>query len=133
MAYLLDTSTWIHHLKNPGGIIHQRIRAVKPQDIYLCSIVKGELWTGAHGYGDPEKRRKALQAAFLEHVSLPFDDFAAHEYARIRFALQKAGQIIGPNDLKIAAIAYHHGLTVVTGNVDEFRRMAGLKVEDWTV
>jgi tRNA(fMet)-specific endonuclease VapC len=133
MAYLLDTNIWINHLKNPGGKIEQRIRSVRPEDIVLCSIVKAELWLGAHGYGNPAKRRSALREAFFPHLSLPFDDPAAHHYSRIRYELQKAGQIIGPNDLKIAAIALHNDLTLVTGNTAEFRRVEGLKVEDWTV
>ncbi len=132
MAYLLDTCTWIQHLKDRGGRIEQRIFTRRPEEIFLCSIVKGELWHGARIYGDPDRRREALREVFLPHFSLPFDDFAAWEYGRIKHDLASKGSIIGPNDLKIAAIARHHDLTVVTSNTREFRRVPGLVVEDWT-
>lgn len=64
--------------------------------------------------------------------SLPFDDLAARRYAEIRDVLETRRQIIGPNDLLIAAIALTHGLTLVTNN-GEFRRVPGLAVEDWIV
>jgi tRNA(fMet)-specific endonuclease VapC len=64
--------------------------------------------------------------------SLPFDDAAARRYAEIRDALESRGEVIGPNDLLIAAIALTHGLILVTNN-REFNRVPGLNSEDWTV
>ena len=68
-----------------------------------------------------------------QYVSLPFDDAAATEYAEIRFRLETSGEVIGPNDLLIAAIARAHGLTLVTHNIAEFRRVPGLLLEDWQI
>jgi tRNA(fMet)-specific endonuclease VapC len=133
MAYLIDTCIWIHHLKNPGGVIESRLESVPTEEIRTCSVVKGELWTGARGYGNSERRMALLQQLFLPFQSHPFDDFAAWEYGRIRYELEQQGKVIGPNDLKIAAIALHYDLTVITTNTNEFRRVVGLKVEDWTV
>jgi len=65
--------------------------------------------------------------------NLPFDLPAARRYARIRDHLERAGQVIGGNDLMIAAIALTHGLTLVTNNGAEFQRVPGLQVEDWTI
>jgi tRNA(fMet)-specific endonuclease VapC len=62
---------------------------------------------------------------------LPFDESAARRYGVIRAGLEAAGAPIGDADLRIAAIALAHGKTVVTGNVRHFRRVPGLKVEDW--
>ena len=62
---------------------------------------------------------------------MPFDDVAARSYGIIRAALETAGQSIGPNDTLIAAIALANGLTIVTHNTSEFRRVQGLLVEDW--
>lgn len=78
-------------------------------------------------------RQAALKKLFVRYESLSFDDFAALEYGRIKHELEAKGEIIGPNDLKIAAIALYHDLTVVTTNTNEFCRVAGLKVEDWSV
>ena len=132
MAWLLDTNAWIQHLKNPGGPIEQRLNQLSPSDILLCSVVKAELWHGAHKYERTERRLIALQNLFQPFVSLPFDDAAARLYGSIRHDLETRGQVIGPNDLKIAAISLAQGLTMVSNNASEFSRVSGLKAEDWT-
>ena len=131
MAWLLDTNAWIHHLKNPGGLIEQRLNRVSPSEILLCSVVKAELWHGAHKYERRERRLIALQNLFQPFVSLPFDDEAARHYGAIRHELETRAQVIGPNDLKIAAICLAHRLTLVSSNADEFGRVSGLQLEDW--
>ncbi|MBU6183133.1 MAG: type II toxin-antitoxin system VapC family toxin [Verrucomicrobia bacterium] len=133
MGWLLDTNIWILHLKNPGGPIEQRLNRLQPADIFLCSVVKAELWHGAHKYGNFERRRNALGNMFARFVSLPFDDAAAQDYGEIRHGLEIRGETIGPNDLKIAAICVSNGLTLVSGNILEFGRIEGLAVEDWTL
>lgn len=62
---------------------------------------------------------------------MPFDDAAAAHYSDIRAELEKRWAIIGPYDLMIAGHARSRGLTVVTGNLGEFRRVEGLMSEDW--
>ena len=135
MAWLLDTNAWISFLKpgQPAGwAIAGRLAALQPNEIRLCSIVKAELWHGAEKYGNREARLAKLAEIFVRYVSLPFDDAAARHYATVRHDLETRGQIIGPNDLKTAAICLTHGLTLVSNNTDEFGRVTGLKVEDWT-
>jgi tRNA(fMet)-specific endonuclease VapC len=94
-------------------------------------VVKAELWHGAHKYERRERRLIALEKMFQPFVSLPFDDAAARQYGTIRHELEAHAQVIGPNDLKIAAICLAHGLTLVSSNMSEFSRVAGLRVEDW--
>ena len=132
MACLPDTNIWIHHLKQTGGPVEQRLRQLTPAEVFLCSVVKAELLLGARKYGNPERRTAILAALFAPFESLPFDDDAAAHYADIRHQLELQGAIIVPNDLQIAAIARAHGLTLVTTNSNEFKRVPGLKVEDWT-
>jgi tRNA(fMet)-specific endonuclease VapC len=62
----------------------------------------------------------------------PFDDAAAEEAGRLRHDLERRGLVIGPHDLQIASIALTRGWTLVTGNMDEFRRVPNLMLEDWT-
>jgi tRNA(fMet)-specific endonuclease VapC len=69
---------------------------------------------------------------FAPLVSFPSDDDAARHYADIRQHLERAGIVIGPNDLKIAAICRARGLTLVSSNTAEFLRVPGLPVEDWS-
>ncbi len=132
MAWLLDTNIWILHLKNPGSAIESRILRSRPADLVLCSVVKAELWHGAQKYERRERRLAALDAVFRQFVSLPFDDVAARHYADIRHQLEARGQLIGPNDLQIAAICRANDLTLVSTNTSEFGRVPALKVEDWT-
>ncbi len=135
MAWLLDTNAWIKLLKprQPAGqSIAHRLSLLEEKDIRLCAVVKAELWHGAEKFGDREARLARLAEVFVRYASLPFDDAAARHYATIRHELETRGQVIGPNDLKIAAICLAHGLTLVTSNTDEFGRVTGLKLEDWT-
>jgi tRNA(fMet)-specific endonuclease VapC len=72
-----------------------------------------------------------LNAFVSPFASLPFDDQGARICAEVRSQLERAGTVIGPHDLQIAAIALQHGLTLVTHNTREFSRISGLKLEDW--
>lgn len=130
MAFLPDTNVWISLLKNPGGKLDTKIQSQLIAEILLCAVVKAELWHGAEKYGNRERRLRALEMLFAPFASLPFDDAAARHYADIRHQLELQGQMIGPNDLKIAAIARAQGLILVSAN-REFSRVPGLSVEDW--
>ncbi|MFZ4765854.1 MAG: type II toxin-antitoxin system VapC family toxin [Roseimicrobium sp.] len=129
--FLLDTNNWITLLKGKNPRLYDRWCSVGTNDIVVCSVVKAELWHGAHKYADPDKRRRTVDTWLAAYRSLPFDDLAARHYADLKHALETQGQLIGPNDLKIAAICLAHGLTLVTANTSEFRRVPGLRVEDW--
>jgi tRNA(fMet)-specific endonuclease VapC len=94
-------------------------------------VVRAELFFGAAPSTDPVKTL-ANQRLFLSRFpSLPFDDRSAEAYADIRADLTRRGQLIGPNDLMIAAICRANDVTLVTHNVSEFSRVAGMKIEDW--
>ena len=56
---------------------------------------------------------------------------AGQFYGAIRASLEARGEIIGNNDLWIAAHAKAAGLTLVTNNEREFRRIQGLKMQNW--
>lgn len=69
---------------------------------------------------------------FNRHASVPFDDESAAIAGPLRKKLESQGKVIGPHDLPIAAIALQHEWTLVTNNSDEFSRVVGLKIKDWT-
>jgi tRNA(fMet)-specific endonuclease VapC len=102
-------------------------------DIAVCSVIWAELLHGARKYDDPDARESKVQTTLIPFESFDFDLVAARHYASIRHDLEQGGQIIGNNDLMIAAIALANDLTVVTNNVNEFKRVPGLRVEDWSV
>jgi tRNA(fMet)-specific endonuclease VapC len=131
MAWLLDTNAWITYLKMPQSSIRSCLETLRPADVLLCSVVKAELLHGAEKYGNRERRLAVLRELFAPYVSLAFDDAAASAYGRIRHELETAGNVIGPNDLMIAAIALAGNHTLVTHNTAEFSRVSGLALEDW--
>jgi tRNA(fMet)-specific endonuclease VapC len=129
--YLLDTNACIRILNNSSAAVVARFRRESPVTIRLCSVVKAELLFGAR-----KSRRVAATLSNLERFfeplpSVPFDDAAAAEYGVLRAQLESVGTPIGANDLMIAAITRRHDFTLVTNNVDEFSRIAALRVEDW--
>lgn len=131
MKFLLDTNTCIAYLNGRAVGVRRQLQALAPGDVVLCSVVKAELLYGARKSRDPATVVAKLQRFFAPLASLPFDDPAAQAYGTVRAELERAGTPIGPNDLMIAAIAQANGLTLVTHNVGEFRRVPGLRVEDW--
>jgi tRNA(fMet)-specific endonuclease VapC len=132
MRYLLDTNVWIHYLKHPDSPVQSQLRRTPVKEIAVCSIVWAELLHGARKYEKRDDRIARVIQTLRPFVSLPFDDVAARHYAEIRDALELRGEVIGPNDLLIAAIALAHQLIVVSNN-DEFRRVPSLVVEDWSM
>ncbi len=132
MAFLLDTNHWIRLLKGRCPELERRLDGVHPTEVWFCSVVKEELFHGAHRYENREERLRILRELFARHVSVPFDDVAAEEAGRLRHDLEVRGLVIGPHDLQIAAIALSRNWTLVTSNTDEFVRISNLALEDWT-
>lgn len=133
MNYLLDSNACIGYLRDQSSLVAQRIHATRFADMNLCSVVVAELLFGAYCSANPPVNLGKAKTFAAPFVSLPFDDSAADVYGQIRFDLQSRGQMIGPNDLMIAAIAKVNGLTLVTHNTSEFSRVNGLALADWTV
>jgi tRNA(fMet)-specific endonuclease VapC len=128
---MLDSNIWIELLKGKNSLLIDRFTRTLLSDITSCSPVRAELMHGAEKYNDTVARRKLVINALKKVTSLPFDDDCADRYGVIRHDLETRRCVIGPLDLQIAAIALVHDLTVVTGNVKEFSRIHGLKVENW--
>jgi tRNA(fMet)-specific endonuclease VapC len=131
MAYLLDTNTWVYYLKRPGSEVEARLRATPADQITVCSIIWAELLHGARKCGDRAGRVARIELTLGPYRSFPFDDAAARQYAALRDELETRGELIGANDLFIAAIAMSNSLTLVT-NDQSFGRVHGLAVEDWS-
>ncbi len=131
MRYLLDTNACVDYLSGRYSNVITRIQRSSPDDLRLSSVVVAELRYGADRSAHPKANHSRLDALVEEIESLDFDLGAAAAYGRVRSGLEGAGQPIGPNDMLIAAHAVSRRLTLVTDNVKEFRRVRGLKVENW--
>jgi tRNA(fMet)-specific endonuclease VapC len=130
MLYLLDSNICIAFLKN-NSLVVEKIRAVSIENLLLCSPVKAELWYGACKSERIATNQIVLKEFFAQFASVPFNDDVIEQYGEIRAFLAKSGQLIGANDLLIAAIATTHRLILVTNNTREFARVPHLTVEDW--
>ena len=131
MGYLLDTNVCIEILRGRNSVLKTRLATRSLDELVLCSVVWAELQCGARLAQNPPQELARLQDAFGHWPRLSFDDSAAEAYGEIRAHLQRAGRLIGGNDLLIAAIAQTNGLTRVTHNTGEFTRVPTLPVEDW--
>ena len=128
--YMLDTNIISDLIRNPQGRAAKRVAKVGEDNICTSVIVAAELRYGCAKSGS-KRLLKAVEDLLGEISVLPFDVPADAEYGAIRSKLETAGTPIGSNDLLIAAHAYATGATIVTANADEFKRVHGLKVENW--
>jgi tRNA(fMet)-specific endonuclease VapC len=131
MSYVLDTNTCIRYLNRSSLSIYNRLDSLSPGEVFLCDIVKFELYYGAYRSSRQQENLETLRVFFSEFVSLPFDGQAAAICGYIRSQLAERGTLIGAYDMQIAAIALANALTLVTHNVAEFSRVEGLNIEDW--
>jgi tRNA(fMet)-specific endonuclease VapC len=129
--YLLDSNTCIRYINGRSSSIRVRLQALTPDEVFVCSLVKAEMFAGALNSQEPERSLAKQRSFFADFESLDFDDKAAEAYAPVRAYLKRTGQMIGTNDLLIAAIAIANNLILVTHNTDEFQRVPGLIIEDW--
>ena len=132
MKFLLDTNICIFLIRNAGGRIREHIRSHRVGEVCVSAITESELRFGADKSSDPDTNHAVLDRFFLTLPVPAFDSACAREYGKIRAFLEKRGTPIGSLDTLIAAHALCVGLTVVTNNTREFKRVPGLLVEDWT-
>jgi tRNA(fMet)-specific endonuclease VapC len=130
--WLPDTNFWIEILKRPASPAADRFRRSKAGDLATSVIVWAELLHGARKYGLPEQRRLTIHRLLNPFLCLEVTLEVADRYGQIRHDLETKGQVIGPFDLLLAATALVHDVTLVTQNTDEFCRVDGLRIEDWT-
>jgi tRNA(fMet)-specific endonuclease VapC len=129
--YMLDTDTCSYVMKRSNAGILKRLQKIPVSDVCISVITKSELMYGVEVSPRQDQDRIALDA-FLAYVEvLDFPDEAALHYAKIRAHLKMRGTMIGANDLFIAAHARSAGLTLVTNNTQEFRRVPNLSIENW--
>jgi tRNA(fMet)-specific endonuclease VapC len=128
--YLLDTNILSDLIRNPSGIVTQKIIAVGEKAVATSIIVAAELRFGAQKRGSPRLSAQ-VDAVLAAIVILPWEAPADLHYASIRAALESQGTTIGANDLLIAAHALALSRVLVTDNVGEFARVDGLGVENW--
>ncbi|GAB4296055.1 MAG: type II toxin-antitoxin system VapC family toxin [Oscillatoriaceae cyanobacterium] len=131
MPYLLDTNTCINYINRRNINVYHHLMALSPEDVYICDVVKFELYYGAYSSSRTTENLENLRKFFGDFISLPFNGEAAAICGRLRAQLKALGTPIGAYDLQIAAIALAHNMTLVTHNTREFSRVTGLALVDW--
>ena len=127
---MLDTNIISDLIRNPQGRAAKRIAKAGEESICTSIVVAAELRYGCAKRGS-ERLLRAVEGLLAEIEILPMDVPADDEYGKIRSELEAAGKPIGSNDLLIAAHARAVGATIVTADTGEFKRVRGLKVENW--
>lgn len=129
--YMLDTDISSYLIKKRDPTLQARLAKVAVADVCISSITKAELLYGVVRSSNKRVNRLAVDE-FLRYVRvLAWDDEAAEHYAEIRFALETAGTPIGNLDTMIAAHARSCRVAVVTNNERHFRKVTGLRVDNW--
>jgi tRNA(fMet)-specific endonuclease VapC len=131
MKAMLDTGICIYIIKRRPQSVLDRFSAFPVGDIGISSITLAELEYGAAKSAQPRKNREALEEFVSPLDIAAFDRDAAEAYGRIRATLERKGLPIGAMDMLIAVHALSLGVSLVTNNETEFRRVSGLRVENW--
>ena len=131
--YLLDTNICIYIAKHNPPEVRQHFILHPHEHLAMSVITLGELRHGAEKSQFREKSVKVLSKLIevIQVLEIPVEVGVC--YGQIRAELEKKGQIIGNNDLWIAAHALSSGLILVTNNVREFSRIETLKIENWAI
>ena len=130
MQFLLDTDTCIYALKQNERVIG-RLLATPREDVMVSVITEAELRTGAAKSSSALKTLRAIENFLRPLTLIDFTSDDAIAYATVRARLERAGTPIGPLDTLLASQAVARKLTIVSNNEREFRRVAGLAIENW--
>ena len=128
--YLLDTNTLSHLVRQPQGVVAERIANVGEANVLTSVIVACELRYGAAKRASRRLTRQ-VEAVLGALTIRPLDSEVERVYASIRVALEKKGTPISAHDMLIAAHARALDAVCVTDNVAEFKRVPTLRVENW--
>jgi tRNA(fMet)-specific endonuclease VapC len=128
--FLVDTDICICLIKQKSLSVVAKIKAYEPYQIKISAVTVAELEYGAAKSRRIERNRMVILKFLSSFEIIPFDDHDAGYFGKIRAFLEKAGNIIGPYDMQIAAQALCRDLILVTNNVKEFESVPELAVEN---
>lgn len=130
--FLLDSDICVYALSGRHPQVVRTLDRKLPGQVAVSVIAFGELLLGAAKSSDPRAARQRIAALTRIAAVLPLPPEAAQFYGTIRATLEQSGTLIGPNDLWIAAHARAEKLILVSNNQREFKRVKGLRVENWS-
>jgi tRNA(fMet)-specific endonuclease VapC len=131
VRYLLDTNTVSYIIKGIFPHVRERLLKVPISEVGISVVTAAELRFGLARLPQATKLAIVVEEFLLRVEVLPWESSAARHYARLRAMLEEHGEPMGNLDLMIAAQALAAGAILVS-NDRVFRRVKGLKVDDWT-
>jgi tRNA(fMet)-specific endonuclease VapC len=132
VKYLVDTNILIFLCNSKSKPLENKFKTHRPDEFVVSSITVGELIYGVEKSQRKDRNLQAILKILSPFKIIDFDSSDGWEYGKIRADLEKKGTSIGGNDIMIAAQAKRRGLTMITNNTREYKRIYGLHVEDWT-
>lgn len=136
IEYCLDTNACIDLIRGTSIPVRTRLKQVLTEGSVVCvsSVVLHELWYGVAKSARPDANAERVHSFLAGPLEiLPWDEADARAAGEIRALLEREGQMIGAYDALIAAQAVRRGITLVTANTREFKRVDGLMWEDWAI
>ena len=130
--YLLDTNICIYAINGRHPALNEHLLSIQPNKILISSITVGELEYGAAKSHWGDRTRQIMYAFLANYDILPFSGNDALLFGKIRAQLESTGSVIGLFDAMIGTQGVANGLTVVTHNTREFKRIPDIQLEDWT-
>ena len=128
--YLLDTNICVYLIRKRPEMVFQRLSRTAAEEVAVSVVTAFELEIGALR-AQGRAYSAAIGKLLREFPVLPLEDSAREAYGRLRTGLERRGERIGAHDMLIAAHAIALGATLVTNNESEFRRIKGLRIENW--
>ncbi len=131
--YLFDTDTLSNIVKKtPSSKLLKKLGNLPPDCQFTTSINVAEIYYGAHRSPHKDRIIQAFREKVFPNLNiLPFDEESARFYGELKAKLEKKGISRSEPDLRIAAVALQHGLTVITGNTEHFKNIPKLKIDNW--
>ena len=130
LTYMLDTNIIIYIIKRKPLELREKFNQ-NASRLCVSSITVAELYYGAEKSQFPEQNLAVIEDFLSRLTTLDYASKAAFHFGNIKAILSKKGQIIGENDIHIAAHARSEGLILVSNNMSEFERVEGLRLENW--
>lgn len=132
IKYLVDTNILGYFVRNSSAALQKRmLAALKKQEVAISVITRAETRFVQALLQPDDKRRRTIDLLLNELPVLPWTLDAAERYGEIAAHLQQTGQPLGEMDTQIAAHALALGLPLITHNTRHFKRVPGLRLEDW--
>ena len=131
MKVMLDTNICIYIIKQQPKSVLERFATFAVGDLGISVVTLAELEYGAMKSSQPARNREALEQFVSPLQIAVFDRQAAIVYGKLRAVLEEKGRPVGSIDLLIAAHALSLNVRLATNNVREFKRVPGLRVENW--